>query len=210
MVLLITKTDFQYGGAGDLLRYISRDNDQEVPVKDHTGRELDQNKRSRFVDVSEQYGMERHIIVAPDPKAEYSASEVDRNVRSLMREWREARKRTHYVYAVHDSQETPHAHVAVTGREQQLYMDREDIESFRERAGEVFKEPQRLAQRQVTSAVKRSANRDGKHSARRHEPTARKREQAWVEALERKTDAPKRPNSEADDRKRSPDQEAER
>ncbi|WP_267644007.1 hypothetical protein [Haloarchaeobius amylolyticus] len=167
MVLLITKTDFQRGGAADLLAYIRRDNGKKVPVRDHTGRELDARARERFIGVSERYDMERHFIVAPDPKAAYGAREVDRNVRSLMREWRADRKATEYVYAVHDSKETPHAHVAVTGHKEQLYMDTTDLESFESLAREVFKEPQRVAQRLEEQSAKRDLNAERKQTIER-------------------------------------------
>jgi len=76
--LLIAKTDFQYDSARKLVEYIKEDKEQPVLVKDHTGKELDQAELETFVEASEHYGVERHMIIAPDPDAEFDPSEVDR------------------------------------------------------------------------------------------------------------------------------------
>lgn len=149
MVLLITKSSFRYGHARDLVEYIRRDGGKEVPVKDHTGREAGRETLQRFVAASERHGFERQFIIAPDPDAEYTPAEVDRGVRSTMREWRSERRSTRYVYAVHDSQETPHAHVAVTGPQRQLRMDEQDLQEFRNLARDEFDERERLARRRA-------------------------------------------------------------
>lgn len=144
---MIAKTDFQASGAADLVQYIKRDDKRQVPVKNHTGRELDQEQLQQFIDVSEEYGMERHFIIAPDPEAGFDPDEVDRNVRTVMNDWRGDRRGTQYVYAVHGHDQRPHAHVAVTGRKDALRMNKQDIVAFRERAREAFDERERLADR---------------------------------------------------------------
>lgn len=153
---MIAKTDFKYGGAGDLVKYISRDDDRQVPVKDHAGRKLDQKELEEFVEKSKQYGVERHMIVAPDPDAAYSRDEVDRRIRKTMNEWQGGREGSQYVYAVHESNQIPHAHVAMTGREDALHMDKEDVVEFRETAREAFQERERIPHRKKSPEARAS------------------------------------------------------
>lgn len=161
------KTDFEPGGAGSLVDYIKRDRGTRVPVRDHLGRELGDGGLQRFVDVSKKYGIERHVVVAPDPNADYTVEEVHANVRTVMDEWRSDRPTVRYVYAVHDSSGPPHAHIAMTGREYHLRMDRRDLQSFRETAREAFKEPERLAQREPEREAEATATRELTKTAER-------------------------------------------
>lgn len=161
---MIAKTSFRYADAGDLVQYISRDAGERVPMKDHTGRELNRDQLQNFVEESRHHGMERAIVVSPDPDAGFSPREVDRGVRDLMREWRSDRRSTRYVYGVHDSGATPHAHVAVTGPERQLRMDRQDVRTLHDLARKAFAEPERLARRRAdrtaaAEAVQKSSDR---------------------------------------------------
>jgi len=165
---MIAKTDFQYDSARTLVEYIKEDKEQPVPVKDHTGKELDQAELKTFVEASKHYGVERHMIIAPDPDAEFDPSEVDRKTRQVMDEWRSDRLGARYVYAVHGHDDQPHAHVAVTGREQALHMDKQDVVEFRETAREAFAERDRLEQR-----TKRTADRAAE--ADRTRPSSRER-----------------------------------
>ncbi|MFB6197659.1 MAG: relaxase/mobilization nuclease domain-containing protein [Halobacteriaceae archaeon] len=148
---MITKTDFQRSDAGSLVEYIERDNDCRVPVKDKTGKRLSEQEMDQFVEQSRRFQAERHLIIAPDPTADYSASEVDRFTRRTMRQWRTHRSSAQYVYAVHQPEGKTHAHVAATGRMEDLRMDKEDLKEFRELARETFRERQRIAQRQKIS-----------------------------------------------------------
>lgn len=57
------------------------------------------------------------------------------------------RHATEYVYAIHADQANPHAHVAMTGPEQALHMDRGDVTELRKTARERFREPMLLSAR---------------------------------------------------------------
>jgi hypothetical protein len=158
---MIAKTDYQRNGAGDLVRYIERDteSDNDVALKGPHGQKLSKVERDRFIERSEDHGMERHFIIAPDPDATYDATEMDRRTRELMNDWTED-STADYVYAVHDKGEKPHAHVAVTGQERHLRMDREDLAEFREQARSTFQERDRLSverhrERQSTQSSER-------------------------------------------------------
>lgn len=154
---MIAKTDFEYGDAGALVDYIKRDGGERVPVRDSLGRELDGEDLQRFVDASEWYGIERHLIVAPDPEADYTPAEIDDNIRTLMNEWQRDRPTIQYVYTVHEGRSVPHAHVAATGQEYSLHMDTEDLRQFRETARRAFKEPERLAEREAVPEAEKTA-----------------------------------------------------
>lgn len=145
---MILKTDFRRSGAGNLVQYMRRDNEKAVELRDKAGRALSQEEVEQFVDKSAAYGFQRHIILSPDPAADYSGRELDRHTRATMREWRADRPSANYLYAVHREVENPHAHVAATGKERDLRMDKADITQLRERAREVFRERERVPQRE--------------------------------------------------------------
>lgn len=149
---MILKTDFQRGGAGDLVRYIQRnreaDQERSVALRDRTGRELSDERLSRFVDKSREFGFQRHMILSPNPEAAFSVADVDERTREFMRQEFGHQPTTDFVYGVHGDVSNTHAHVAATGREQALSMDREEITRLRSRARKIFREPERMAQRE--------------------------------------------------------------
>lgn len=157
---VIVKTDFQRGGAGDLVDYIKYDrkeDKQRVPVRDHSGRDLDDADLERFVERSEANGMERHFIISPDPDADMPTKELDRGTRRLMSDWRSARPSVSYIYAIHSGGEKPHVHAAATGQERDLWMDRDDVVEFRKQARDAFREADRLPTKDRTQTQEREA-----------------------------------------------------
>jgi hypothetical protein len=146
---VIVKTDFQRGDAGDLLEYIQRDDKEGecVPVRDHSGRQLDEERIAAFAEQSAKHGFERHLILAPDSEAQLTTDQLDRGTRRLMSDWRADRPSVSYVYAVHPGDGKPHVHAAATGRERDLYMDREDLAALRQDATEAFREEERRVAR---------------------------------------------------------------
>jgi len=144
---MILKTDFRDGGAGDLVQYIQRDRSQDavntVDVRNPAGRTLSDVELDRFVDKSQQHDFQRHMIVSPDPTGQYTPAEVNTNTQQLMNRELAQHPTTEYVYAVHRDTEFPHAHVAATGRKQELEMGRDEIGRLRERAAAFFDEPER-------------------------------------------------------------------
>jgi len=145
---MILKTDYQRGGLGDLLEYMQRDKGEKVPLEDLRGRELDKEDVEALIEKSEEHGIERHIIISPHPGASHSTHEIARDTRLTMRDWQSGRSSVQFAYAVHGEHHTPHSHVAVTGRERDLWMDGDDIQQLRETARESFREAERLPERE--------------------------------------------------------------
>jgi hypothetical protein len=155
---MIVKTDFRDSGAGDLVQYIQRDRSQDavntVDVRNPAGRELSEAEVDRFIDKSREIDFQRHLIVSPDPNGQYTPEEVSANTRELMDREFGHQPTTNYVYAVHRDTEFPHAHVAATGRKQELEMGRDEIGRLRERASELFNEPERAQEATPTGDEK--------------------------------------------------------
>lgn len=148
---MIVKTDFQRSDAGDLVDYIKYDrkaSKQRVPVRDHSGRSLDDAEIEQFVERSEANEMERHFIISPDPSARISKPELDRGTRRLLSDWRADRPSVSYVYAIHDGGDKPHVHAALTGQERDLWMGRDDVVELNDQAREAFREEERLPTRE--------------------------------------------------------------
>jgi hypothetical protein len=152
---VILKTDFRDDGAGDLVQYIQRDRSQDavntIDVRNPAGRTLSDAELERFIDKSQQHNFQRHMIVSPDPTGQYTPAEVNANTQQLMNREIAQHPTTEYVYTVHRDTEFPHAHVSVTGREQELEMDRAEIDRLRERASDFFNEPERAQEATSTS-----------------------------------------------------------
>lgn len=175
---MILKTDFQPSGAGDLVKYIRRDRDpnrdQRVPLRNPTGREMSDSEVSDFIGQSRQFGFERHYIVSPNPEAGYTAQEVSENTRQLMRDELLEKPTANYLYAVHDDSCYTHAHVAATGREEELRMDRREIQRLRSRARSQFREEERLKERDVDREQERAEERREQAHEKELDPEARK------------------------------------
>jgi len=144
---MIVETDYQQSGAGNLVDYIRRDREQDagatVDLRNPAGRELSDPEVNRFVDKSQEFGFQRHLIVSPDPTGQYSPQEVQANTRDVMNQEFARQPTTDYVYAVHQDTDFPHAHIAATGKQAELEMDLEDIQKISERAETAFDEPAR-------------------------------------------------------------------
>lgn len=175
---MILKTDFQTGGAGDLVKYIRRDRapdrDQRVSLRNPIGREMSEPEVTEFIQQSRQFGFERHYIVSPNPEAGYTAQEVGEHTRRLMRDELLEKPTANYLYAVHDDSSYTHSHVAATGKEAELRMDRQEIQRLRSRARSQFREQERLKQRDVEREQDRAQERREQAHEKELDPEARK------------------------------------
>lgn len=142
--MTIVKTSYRDHSAASLLAYIGRN---EMLIKDRAGQELSLGEQAQFVEQSEDYGFERETIISPKRGEELSEREFEFRTRQTMREFTEDRPSARYVYAVHDDSDHVHAHVALTGHHDDLYMDRSDIPHVRGRATDRFRDAERAAQR---------------------------------------------------------------
>jgi hypothetical protein len=175
---MIVKTDFNRGGAGDLVKYIGRDRErdgrQKVPLRNQAGRELTEEEIQQFIEQSREFGFERHLIVAPDPDGGYTPAEVGENTRRLAQQQFGREPQTRYLYGVHTDSCHPHAHVAATGREEVLRMDRREIQRLRSRARSQFREKERLKERNVDRDQERAEERREQAHEKELDPEARK------------------------------------
>jgi hypothetical protein len=90
-------------------------------------------ERESFIEKSERHRFERELRISPDPKADVSQEELERETERYLREFTRDRPSVRCVYSFHDDDGIAHTHVALTGEEKDLYLDREDLERDRER-----------------------------------------------------------------------------
>lgn len=132
----IVYTDYRSGDAKALLDYIERDH---APIHDRTGREMSEAQRREFIDKSSAHNFQRQVVISPENRHDLSAEDFHRATRDTVKEFARDRRTTTYAYAVHREMENhPHVHVAMTGERRELYMNRDDIQQFREQSHERF------------------------------------------------------------------------
>ena len=127
-------TDYQRSGAGELVRYINRG--AERGVRNAAGRRLADREIESFVGQSERHQFERGMTISPDPAANVSRTDLQRATERHLRDFMADRRSVSAVYTVHEPDQdvsVRHAHVALTGDENELYLDRTDLERQRTR-----------------------------------------------------------------------------
>ena len=127
-------TDYQRSGAGELVRYINRG--AERGVRNAAGRRLADREIESFVSQSERHQFERGMTISPDPSANVSRADLQRATERHLRDFMADRRSVSAVYAVHEPDRdvsVRHAHIALTGDENELYLDRTDLERQRTR-----------------------------------------------------------------------------
>lgn len=134
----VVKTSYRRAGAGDLMDYIEQDSRDDL--RDHTGETLDADEREAFENVSERHEFTREFIISPENGDQLDDREMSRQTRATMSDTLDGRPNTSYVYGIHRDTDNPHVHVAATGPENSLYMDRDDLDDVREHSAERFVE----------------------------------------------------------------------
>jgi hypothetical protein len=122
-------TNYQRSGAGALLQYMEK----EHPLRNSVGREVTNREREHFVQKSERHQFEREIRISPDPEADLSQEKLERETQRYVREFTRDRQTVSAIYAYHEDNGIPHVHVALTGEERDLYIQRNQLEQERER-----------------------------------------------------------------------------
>lgn len=128
---MIVDTDYQRGGAGDLMSYMERG---DHTLRDSTGKEMTAAEKADFLEKSEEHEFERQIIIAPE-RDDLSDDQLHRSTRETMNEYLDDQPTADYCYAVHNSDdERAHVHVAATGDidNGDLFMRRDDIRELRD------------------------------------------------------------------------------
>lgn len=129
---MIVETGYETGSdpATGLTNYMGRD---DHDLRDHAGRDLDDDEIQEFNEKAAENGFSRQIILAPE-RGDLSEKELDRAARKTMNEWTADHNTTEYLYSVHEDTDHPHVHVAATATQdsQDLWMDSEDIDQLRD------------------------------------------------------------------------------
>jgi hypothetical protein len=137
---MILKTSYRRDSVKALTEYISRR--EHLEIRDREGNVMDREQLDQFVEQSKDNKFEREFIISPDDH-DIALDNLDHNTRESMEKWIEEGNRTSvdYVYAIHyDTQEHPHAHIAMTGKARDLKMHKPEIEKVQEIFRENFKE----------------------------------------------------------------------
>lgn len=116
------------------MAYLDRGADR--PLRNAAGRELTEADKERHIDKSARHNFERDMTISPDPDADVSRRDLERETERYLREYMSDRSSVSAVYAIHppnDRVNVLHAQVSLTGSEQDLYMDQQDIQRERER-----------------------------------------------------------------------------
>ena len=129
--------DYQDGGAGQLLSYISREPHE---LRDRFGDRMAGEDIEEFIDRSERHGYEEHWVLSPENGERLSDDELSLAARKTMSEHLEDRPTGTYCYAIHRDTEHPHVQVAVTGEKRDLWTDQQDLDRLHDRAREHTRE----------------------------------------------------------------------
>ena len=122
-------TNYQRSGAGALLNYIEKGRG----LRNSAGREVTDRERESFIEKSERHRFERELRISPDPEADVSGEELERETQRYLRDFTQDRPSVRGVYSFHNDNGIAHTHVALTGEERDLYLDRNNLERDRER-----------------------------------------------------------------------------
>ena len=125
---MFVHTNYRTSGASALVNYIEQDH----PLRNSAGRELSDGEVRGFIQKSERHEFEREFQISPDPEADVSQRDLERQTQRFVGEFLTDRHSVRAVYAYHGSTDIPHAHVAMTGERHDLFVDREDIDQIRQ------------------------------------------------------------------------------
>jgi hypothetical protein len=137
-------TSYRTSGASALVNYIEQDH----PLRNSAGRELSDGEVRGFIQKSERHEFEREFQISPDPEADVSQRDLERQTQRFVGEFLTDRHSVRAVYAYHGSTDIPHAHVAMTGERRDLFVDREDIDQIRQNLSQRLEHTQTQEQTQ--------------------------------------------------------------
>lgn len=141
----ITNTDFQYSGAQGLLNYISKD---EHDLENRVGQSMTETEKEAFIAKSDYFDFERHFIISPEDN-DLSDREIAEATRNSVNGYFADASTVDFCYAVHRDSDSLHAHVALTGEKDDLYMNQKHIKEFNERSEELFLEQERTLENEL-------------------------------------------------------------
>ncbi len=165
-------TNYQRSSAAALVNYIEKD----CPLRNSAGRKLTDRERQGFIEKSQRHNFEREIRISPDPAVNVSQRDLERETQRFLRDFSKGRTSVRSVYAYHEDNGIPHVHVAMTGEERDLYLDRDDVERSRDRLGQRLererdreRERERTLEqeRELEQQIERARDRDRKQERER-------------------------------------------
>jgi hypothetical protein len=141
---VFVNTNYRTSGASALVSYIEQDH----PLRNSAGRELSDQEVRGFIEKSDRHQFEREFQISPDPEADVSQRDLERHTQQFVDEFLADRPSVRAVYAYHGSTDIPHAHVAMTGKRHDLFVDREEITGIRQTLSQRLEQTQTQEQRQ--------------------------------------------------------------
>ena len=139
---MFVNTNYRTSGASALVSYIEQDH----PLRNSAGRELSDREVRGFIEKSERHQFEREFQISPDPKAGVSQRDLERHTQRFIDDFLTDRPSVRAVYAYHGSTDIPHAHVAMTGKRHDLFVDREEITGIRQTLSQRLEQTQTQTQ----------------------------------------------------------------
>lgn len=157
---MFASKDYQNGGAGQLVSYISRDAHE---LRNRSGEQMTGEEVEEFIDRSEEYEYEEQWVLSPAHGEHLSDEELSLAARKTMSEHVADRPTATYCYAIHRDTENPHVQVAMTGEKRDLWTEQEDLDRVRERAREVTQEREYQHERALERKREREREHDQEH-----------------------------------------------
>lgn len=150
------------------MNYISRDSTKEqtkgreqVPVNNRAGRPMSESEKEQFIEHAETHDYVQRWQVSPPNGDDLSRDELRRETRRVIDDRTRDMSSSRVAYAVHTDQDGPnHAHVLIAGNENELRMDRGDIEETRSNAHERMTANARYRQRRQENEQDQEQQRD--------------------------------------------------
>lgn len=123
--------------------------DKSQGLTDRCGRDMTDEDKQQFIESTKTCDMGRLFTFSPE-NTDLTDSELSKATRQTMAEYLADKYSTDYLFATHRDTDHPHTQVAIAGNNDDLYMDRDDIDDLQQTALKQFQEEEiELAQLQL-------------------------------------------------------------
>lgn len=110
---------------------------------------MSDEEQEQVIEHAENHDYVQRWQVSPPNGNDLSRDELRRETRRVVDDYTRDKSTSKVAYAVHTDQDVPnHAHVLLAGNENELWMDREDIDQTRTNARERMTENERYREQQ--------------------------------------------------------------
>lgn len=140
----ITPTNYKRKGAAKLMSYMNKNN---ATLRNRVGQKMPPEEQQEFMHKSDYHEFTRGYVISPK-KNDLTDEEMQEAVRDSITDYFDGES-VDFCYAIHDPEKVReesdelHAHVAITGTEDDLRMDKDDIRGFNQQSEEVFQQVER-------------------------------------------------------------------